>query len=114
MAVYKRGDVWWFKFTFAGLLAVSGFSPLAIVGCGHVQNATGLSRFSKCERLEIWKAVHTSTAFAKVTSEVIKNETGRDEYQSIYMDKLSPTLKRYGIDRLQALQIFEQEGGWPY
>ena len=73
-----------------------------------------LNRKQKCERLQIWKEVLTSIAFAKKTSAILKYETGRDEYDSIYLERLTPTLQRYKLDRMAALLIFEEEGGWPY
>jgi hypothetical protein len=69
---------------------------------------------SKCDRLQIWKDVLMASAFAKKTSAVLKHETGRDEYRSIYLEKLGPTLKRYGQEETEAFLIFEEEGGWPY
>lgn len=86
---------------------------LVLVGCGFSTQKTK-SELSKCDRLEIWRAVLISSTFAKQASAVIKHETGRDDYDQIYLERLTPTLKRYGLDRSRAFLIFEEEGGWPY
>src|SRR3989442_1250284 len=88
------------------------------VGCGqtgHTEHGSKQKQeLTKCERLEIWRAVLISSAFAKQTSKIIKFETGRDEYDQIFGERLSPTLKRFGLDRIHAVLIFSEEGGWPY
>jgi hypothetical protein len=69
---------------------------------------------SHCDRLEIWKAVHLASTYAKQASAIIKHETRSDDYDLIYLRQITPTLQRYGLDRLQAFLIYEEEGGWPY
>jgi hypothetical protein len=87
---------------------------ILLAGCGLSHKPSERATLSHCDRLEIWKAVHVASAFAKQASTVIKYETGRDDYDRIYLERLTPTLRRYGIDRSRAVLIFEEEGGWPY
>ena len=96
-----------------GKLTATCLLACVAVACSRV-NQTSTKTLQHCDRLEIWKAVLISSTFARQTSDVIKHETGRDEFGPIYEEKLAPTLKRYGIDRTEAVLIFEEEGGWPY
>jgi len=90
---------------------IATLALLLTVGCGQVGH--GSKQLEKIDRLEIWRAVLVSQAFAKQVSEVVKHETGRDEYDQIYEEHLAPVLKRYGLDRISAFLVFEEEGGWP-
>src|SRR6476660_9572251 len=78
---------------------------LMFVGCGSVApKPNGSHSISKCDRLQIWQDVLISGAVAHQVSVVVKHETGRDVYDDVYLEKLTPTLKRYGIDRSEAFQ----------
>lgn len=61
-------------------------------GCGTAQNAQTLS---KCDRLEVWKAVLIASTFSKQAAGVVKYEIGRDDYNQIYEERLAPLLKQY-------------------
>jgi hypothetical protein len=69
---------------------------------------------TKTDRLQIWKDVMFASESSRETNAVILHDTGRDQYDSLYLEALEPTLNRYGLDRTEAFLVFEEEGGWPF
>ncbi len=101
------GSVW-------GVALLSGGAQTLKQKPVAISKTTGKTSLTKYDRLQIWHDVLIACESSKEINAVVVHDTGRDRYDSLYMEALKPTLDRYGLDRKEAFLVFEEEGGWPF